>query len=802
MWSTQFMQIIGKINFLEKETVLLLQNRELVAIEMNKCHAQLKIFHSKEADLLLQQQQFITEEMNRLYAKLKIFHTELELVNAELSIVQRYRSVTDKEGLPNFPNSSENWKAEVRKSSASQLGQDIWVLEQTNYKRNGFFVEFGATNGISLSNSWLLEKMFGWSGICAEPNPLFFQQLEENRKCIVSSNCIGKETGDKVEFVLADAYGGMTKHANSDFHFDKRNAYAVTENNVVTFETVSLHDFLLKYNAPKYIDYLSIDTEGSEFEILEHFPFEEWDIQYITVEHNFTDQRNKIFSLLKENGYARIEAQWDDWYYKTHGHISNELDRLNKVEPTKLFMIHCFIFNWPKTTENVKKLYKQLSLLINIKFKLTVLNCDNSYTEKSWINLPTDYYFGQQFATALEYFSGDILFHIQGDAYFDDWESLVIRARGVFEKYNCGVYAPNVDYTAWSSESLKLQEIEFGLWSVKHTDCTCWFINRQLFFHLPPDKVKENKFGWGIDLSLYAIAWHHKKLVLRDYNFKILHPCSTGYSKSEANTQMLAYLSTFDAAYLSELLKFNEISIALANINNFIKEDQSCHIENDKPTLALVVISNKAHNLKTLIQWARQSGLFNQIIAIADADANDPELNKVAQLADICEILPVKGYIETVLNHACSLAQTDWILRLDCDERLGNWAKQELPKCLNGKYDYYWMPRYWLYQDAQHHISNIYEYQLRLFRRGYVTHPDHVHFSPIGKGEQGQANFHIFHFDLLWTTEEERREKMQRYQSVATKLDVSDQFILYTPINPALEKCQEPLDWEFSTINF
>ena len=84
-------------------------------------------------------------------------------------------------------------------------------------------------------------------------------------------------------------------------------------------ETISLNDLLRKYNAPKRIDYLSIDTEGSEFEILKSFDFSEYDISIITCEHNFTPDREAIYSLLKDKGYTRrFEgiSKWDDWYFK------------------------------------------------------------------------------------------------------------------------------------------------------------------------------------------------------------------------------------------------------------------------------------------------------------------------------------------------------------------------------------------------------------------------------------------------------------------------------------------------------
>ena len=79
---------------------------------------------------------------------------------------------------------------------------------------------------------------------------------------------------------------------------------------------ISLNDFLEQHNAPREIDYLSIDTEGSEFEILEDFPFEQWNIRLLTIEHNFTQRRADIRALLERQGYRCTEQQWDDWYEK------------------------------------------------------------------------------------------------------------------------------------------------------------------------------------------------------------------------------------------------------------------------------------------------------------------------------------------------------------------------------------------------------------------------------------------------------------------------------------------------------
>ena len=250
--------------------------------------------------------------------KLTILHSEVELIRHEMTIAQQkqqlYMLAGNEESSLDLSD-TEALKKALLAQSPSQLGQDIWALEQHSYKRNGFFVEFGATDGVLLSNTYVLEKLFGWKGLCAEPNPKYFEKLQTNRQCVVSNSCISANTGEEVEFIFADEYGGIASYATADSHANKRNAYA-NEFGKATLQTISLHDFLVKHNAPRKIDFVSIDTEGSEFDILNSFPFDQWDIKCITVEHNYSEAREKIYKLLTSNGYERKTVQFDDWYYR------------------------------------------------------------------------------------------------------------------------------------------------------------------------------------------------------------------------------------------------------------------------------------------------------------------------------------------------------------------------------------------------------------------------------------------------------------------------------------------------------
>ncbi len=202
----------------------------------------------------------------------------------------------------------------IEDGSKSQLKQDLFVLLELDFKTNGFFVEFGAMDGIEISNTYLLEREFGWKGILSEPAKKWQKRLKRNRNCFIETDCVWKNSNEQIEFFESKAgeLSTIGSFKNVDTHRrEKHKVYNV--------QTISLMDMLKKYNAPSSIDYLSLDTEGSEFEILNSFDFNEYNIKAITVEHNHTPMRKKIFDLLTEYGYTRkyVEvSNCDDWYVR------------------------------------------------------------------------------------------------------------------------------------------------------------------------------------------------------------------------------------------------------------------------------------------------------------------------------------------------------------------------------------------------------------------------------------------------------------------------------------------------------
>jgi hypothetical protein len=189
------------------------------------------------------------------------------------------------------------------------------VLRGSGEKRGGFFVEVGAGDGVRFSNSYLLETRFGWRGIVAEPARGRRAALSANRRCAVDYGFVWSESGREFRF-----------EEPTDLHYAGRTNLPETEegatgvgSRVYTVCTISLNDLLAKYDAPSEIDYLSLDTEGGEADILEAFDFARYDVRTITVEHNFAPARERLFRLLTSRGYARVLAplsRFDDWYVR------------------------------------------------------------------------------------------------------------------------------------------------------------------------------------------------------------------------------------------------------------------------------------------------------------------------------------------------------------------------------------------------------------------------------------------------------------------------------------------------------
>jgi len=201
----------------------------------------------------------------------------------------------------------------------SQLAQDLWVLQVLGRKRGGYFVDVGAGDGILISNTLRLERDFGWKGIAVEPSRQF-EALQRNRGCHCVKACIGKESEEVV--YVEDYLNGEHNHFSGIKKYNDCHKQKGTE---VKMTTRSLTSVLLEQRAPKDIDFLSLDTEGSELVILQSVAFDQFVFKLIALEHNYVEpRRTQMRELLQRNEYVHIpiaSSRWDDFYiHQSHLH--------------------------------------------------------------------------------------------------------------------------------------------------------------------------------------------------------------------------------------------------------------------------------------------------------------------------------------------------------------------------------------------------------------------------------------------------------------------------------------------------
>ena len=192
------------------------------------------------------------------------------------------------------------------KISKSQVFQDLFVIYYSKFKYKGYFIEIGGGNGVDLSNTYLLEKKYKWKGIICEPDRKNQSLIKKKRETYLEKkpldiNCNKK----KVFFENHDAYKSSL---NKSQDFVKK----------YLTKTICLNHLIKKKKIKDIIDYISIDTEGNEFEIIKKFNFKKFRVNMISIEHNFDQKkRYKIYNLLKKKNFERVFknlSYMDDWY--------------------------------------------------------------------------------------------------------------------------------------------------------------------------------------------------------------------------------------------------------------------------------------------------------------------------------------------------------------------------------------------------------------------------------------------------------------------------------------------------------
>ena len=196
------------------------------------------------------------------------------------------------------------------KTPVSQMEADDWVL--SHYKK-GYFVDAGCCDGEDISNTYKLEKL-GWIGLCIDVIPKNFDRRPKSK--VIEAALHGIKDLE-LDFTISKSpeISGITDYLG------KQGTAAYTGwkpyvDKTIKVKTQLLHEILDANNAPNFIEYLNIDIEGVELEVLKTFPFEKYKFGCISLEHNYDEpKRTHIKDLLKSKGYTYIKQEKaDDWF--------------------------------------------------------------------------------------------------------------------------------------------------------------------------------------------------------------------------------------------------------------------------------------------------------------------------------------------------------------------------------------------------------------------------------------------------------------------------------------------------------
>ncbi len=197
---------------------------------------------------------------------------------------------------------------------ASQAGQDQVVDRILGGKTEGTFVDIGAYDGVTGSNSLYFEKWRGWSGVLVEPVEATRKTAQSLRKAPCLPYAVADKRGEASFMAVTEGYTQMSGLLDSydDDLLGKVRADPRHVEAVITVQTVTIADILDEAGIPEP-DFVSLDIEGGELAALRVFPFENYKVQTWAIENNTAGP--EIAQIMRENGYNLIEFCGPDEIY-------------------------------------------------------------------------------------------------------------------------------------------------------------------------------------------------------------------------------------------------------------------------------------------------------------------------------------------------------------------------------------------------------------------------------------------------------------------------------------------------------
>lgn len=197
-----------------------------------------------------------------------------------------------------------------QKGQVDFLVNNVFNYEKKGLKKNGFFIDLACADGVSINNTYFLEKYLGWTGILFEPNPEYKKKILENRKSKLVTDCVTDRVGEKIRFRIDNGMLGGIVSEETDNNTRLRSKQ-LKKAKVIEIYSTTLEKELDKINAPKIIDYLSLDVEGAEWIVLRSFPFHKYMFVCMSIERPNKD----LDIILESKGYKQVAHLMNDVMY-------------------------------------------------------------------------------------------------------------------------------------------------------------------------------------------------------------------------------------------------------------------------------------------------------------------------------------------------------------------------------------------------------------------------------------------------------------------------------------------------------
>lgn len=223
---------------------------------------------------------------------------------------------------PKIPSNKILLDNHIKSTFGDQKGQvdflvnNVFDYEKKGLKKNGFFVDLACADGVTINNTYFLERCLGWNGILFEPNPEYKKKILEFRKSKLITDCVTDKVGEKIRFRIDNGMLGgiVSEETDNNNRFREKQ---LKKAKVIEIDTTTLENELDKIHAPNIIDFLSLDVEGAEWIVMRSFPFDKYQFVCMAIER----PNEELDLMLETNGYKQAAHLMYDVIYVHKDHL-------------------------------------------------------------------------------------------------------------------------------------------------------------------------------------------------------------------------------------------------------------------------------------------------------------------------------------------------------------------------------------------------------------------------------------------------------------------------------------------------